>query len=540
MANINLNLHTMKKFTLFIAFLSLLLNSCQKESLDDMSYLPESNLSSKSKIVNGRFVFSSRDNLKTIVAEMKNEDTKDQYSKFENYYKKGFRSLQPIVDPANKNLISKLSEEIIEKQNKSKNSDSESEEPTNIVADPYLAAFINENNEIVVNDSLYKFTEKGLFFVATKDSTHLFTYLKNNKSSANKQVALDPCIMRAEYGGYTQIDAQITQYIAPIDGDCGYGGGGGGGSTPPPISQLSSEEKLQKIVQSLPICDGNAGGNWVQGFFGKSFVCRSHFDGDHRIKTEFWDQTFPFYTSVGIQVKTQVKTLGIWWASDAHEIHLGINRILLKYNFPQPQINAYTPTGGLITKPYKAPVYMYDGKFLVNSGVGPYGSTSYYSVQLKVTKNYLPFFRLNDNPILNIYIPNTPLLGDVNFNYNASDITSNSNITALYKMGIDFLEEFANEGDKKMFAVTYQESYDKIVTLYFGERFQNTNDNKIEKKFYEDVGFNILGSKNGDSDWEYSISPNTDYFRNYTSYEVDFYGVARRGSTWKGNRMINP
>ncbi|TVZ26381.1 hypothetical protein JM83_1338 [Gillisia sp. Hel_I_86] len=516
--------------------------SCQTENFDES--LPNDTnsiekINANGVVENGRFIFNSSENLKTTISNMKKNQDKVDFYKFEEYYKKGFRSLEPFVDPSNKNLISKLSEEINKKRKSSKNTDTESEEQNNIVADPYLAAFINENNEIVVNDSLYKFTENGLFFVAVKDSTHLFTYLANNKKSTNKLIAPDPCYIRAESGGYTQIDTQITQYIMPIDGDCGYGGGGGG-STPPPISQLSSEEKLQNIIQNLPICDGNASGNWVQNLFGKSYVCRSYYNDGDRIKTEFWDQSFGFYKSVGIQVKTQTKTLGIWWASESDEIHLGINRILLKYDFPQPQINAYTPTGGLISNPYKAPIYMYAGKFSVRSpSASTFGVSYYYSdIKLKITKNVLPFFRLDNDPILNIYIPNIPLIGDVGFNYYSSDITSNSNIKALYKMGIDFLKSQANAGDPKVFSVTYQRSYDKIETLYFGEHFYNTNDNSIEKKFYQDVGFKISIGKNGNSDWQYQVEPDTDYFRNYTHYEVDFYGAARRGSTWKGNRMI--
>ncbi len=523
---------TMKTFKITFILISVMFLSCQKDNFDDSSS-PKSTqaVEQNGTIKNGIFVFNSKDELKTTIVGMKKNGIEKQYSEFENYYQKGFRSLQPMVNPDNKSLISKLSEDIIKKR-KAKNS--ESDESITIVVDPYLAAFVNENNEIIVNDSLYKFTEKGLFFAAVKDSTHLYNYLSENKSSINKMVAPDPCLMRTEFGGTTQIDAQITQYIAPIDGDCGYGGGGGGGSTPPPVPQLSSEEKLQNIIQGLPICDGNAGGNWVEGIFGKSFVCRNYYNDGDRIKIEFWDQNFLFYKSVGIQVKTQTKTLGVWWASDSDEIHLGINRILLKYDFPQPQINSYTFNGGLITTPYKAPVYMYGGKFLVKS----VGSDYFSDIQLKISKNYLPFFRLDDNPILNIYIPNLPLIGDYDFNYNASDITSDSNIKSLYKMGIDFLKKKASAGDPKVFAVTYQQSYNQIETLYFGEHFYNTNDNQIEKKFYVDHSFLINFSKNGDNPGQFSIMPDTEYFRKYTSYEVDFYGAARRGSTWKGNRMI--
>ena len=37
---------------------------------------------------------------------------------------------------------------------------------------------------------------------------------------------------------------------------------------------------------------------------------------------------------------------------------------------------------------------------------------------------------------------------------------------------------------------------------------------------------------------KFNVKTADDYFRDYTHYELDFYGMARRGSTWRGNRMI--
>jgi hypothetical protein len=50
----------------------------------------------------------------------------------------------------------------------------------------------------------------------------------------------------------------------------------------------------------------------------------------------------------------------------------------------------------------------------------------------------IPFFDFGNNSILNIYIPNAPILGNTNINLTTQDITTQSNIKALYKLGIDF------------------------------------------------------------------------------------------------------
>ncbi|MDC1355757.1 hypothetical protein N8205_02815 [Flavobacteriaceae bacterium] len=108
-------------------------------------------------------------------------------------------------------------------------------------------------------------------------------------------------------------------------------------------------------------------------------------------------------------------------------------------------------------------------------------------------------------------------------------------------MGLDFLKSstITNSSNTKTFAVTYQKDYNNIEVLYFGERYKKTNDNKIKRKFYSDVSF-VIGATWGDQGgWSFDgIKPANEFFRNYTHYELDFYGMARRGSTWRGNRMI--
>ena len=385
-------------------------------------------------VENGRFVFSSKESLKTTIENFEKDEMENVEKEFEKLYQKGFRSHKPIINPENEQLQAKFSEEIMLKRqlrNSSPNSfskytNSESdEEEEEFIADPFLASLVNENNELIVNDTLYKFTkEKGLFFTHVKDSTYLFNFFKEdaeqsktarlNSSSAYK---VAPCEMRAQYGGTTRVDDRISRYIRPIEDDCYEGGGGsGGGGNPPSAPQTTEEESLQQIINNLPECDGNAGGNWFQGIFGKSYVCRKYFGSKHRIKTEFWDQKWLIYKSVGILTKTQRKRFWIWWASKSDEIHLGINRILLKYNYPKPNIASLTHPD-LFSGAYKAPLYLYNGIFKVRQG----SSGNYFvDTQLNITNNNLPFFDFGNEEILNIYIPNLPIIGDYNLNFNNS------------------------------------------------------------------------------------------------------------------------
>jgi len=535
----------MKTFK-FLVLLTLILSSCQDElELDNIENNHPKKVPEKT-VKNGRFIFSSKESLKTTIEDFQNDEIENVEKEFEKLYEQGFRSHKPIINPENEELQAKFSEEIREKRQLnntlnnyySKNSSTENEEGE-FIADPLLASLVNEANEIVVNDTLYKFSKgKGLFFTHVKDSTYLFEFFKEDSEQANRPSSksastykvVSSCEMRTQYGGVTRVDGIISRYLRPINRECDGGdGSSSGASSSSGGSSLSEDEKLQKIINGLPECDGNAGGNWFQNMFGKSYVCRNYFDSKHRIKTEFWDQSWLFYESVGVLTKTQRKRFSIWWASDSDEIHLGVNHILLKYNYKQPVITAIN-----FTAPYKFPLYMYKGIIQAKH------DNNYINTEIDVPVAKIPFFNFENGDILNIYIPNTPFLGTTNINLTTQDITSQSNIEGLYKLGIDFLKsKFKTGVIPKEFAVTYQKNTNEIEVLYFGERFKATNKNKLKRKFYSDVSF-VISASWGDATekWKYQIKPAKSAFRNYTHYEVDFYGMARRGSTWRGNRMI--
>jgi len=541
----------MKK--LLLLFAVLLVISCENENFEPLDQ-GETSIGKNETVVNGRFVFSSKESLSETIEKFQNQESEKIERKFEKLYEKGFRSHKPIINPENEQLQAKLSEEYLQKRkaNKSslnyssKNTDAEDEEA--FIADPFLASIVNENNEIIVNDTLYKFTkDKGLFFAHVKDSTYLLNYLKKESENANKSKSstkstamayrVEPCEMRAQYGGVTRVDERVSRFIRPIEKeDCN--GGGSGGGNPSPVPRLSEEEKLQKIISGLPECYGSK--PFFQNIFGKTFVCRNYFDKKHRIKTEFWNQDYKIYQSVGIQTKTQRRRLGIWWASKSDEIYLGINRILLKYNFPQPQINSYSHPQLFPSNSYKNPIYMWDGKFKVNVSNSSFGT--FVDTQLKLPNGKLPFFDFGNDQILNIYIPKLYKKGKYNLNLTTQDITSQSNIKALYKMGIDFLNSpnVANSGSKaKNFSVIYQKDYNNIEVIYFGELYKKTNSNYVKRTLYNSgVNFKIGAAWGENSGWSFSVKPVKEFFRDYTYYDLDFYAMARRGSTWKGNRMI--
>ena len=333
--------------------LSLILLSCENDFELSDNNVSEPTVSVEKKVENGRFIFSNRESLKVTIDDFQKDHISNVEKEFEKLYHKGFRSHTPIINPDNEELKAKLSEEILQKRSnnpsKVKKTDDDYDDEENYIADPLLASVVNQNDEIIVNDTLYKFTkEKGLFFSHVKDSTYLFDYFKQEeekerKGNFNTTFKSNPCQMKSMNGGVTRVNSQVSRYIRPANDWCPEEGVSRSRPTPSPLPsfpETSEEEKLQEIINELKECSGSR--PVFQNLFGKRFVCRDHFASDRRIKTEFWDQSWHFYKSVGIQTKTQKRTLRVWWASKSDEIHLGINTILLKYNFPQPQINSYS------------------------------------------------------------------------------------------------------------------------------------------------------------------------------------------------------
>lgn len=250
-------------------------------------------------------------------------------------------------------------------------------------------------------------------------------------------------------------------------------------------------------------------------------------------------------------VKSQRKFLGVWNRSEVDELYLGINKIMLKYTYPEPEIQ-YDPTSTYGFVDSRVPLYMYSGTFYTKTDP-KYGS--FREILVSITKNNLPFFKFDDIDVLNIYIPSILFLNEYNINLSTGNsIYTQSNIKNLYKMGADFLKTKID--GIKDFVVTYQKSPTEIEVLYFGEQHHKKDANLIKRYFYKDSGFIIsfnsasnpnLGNyidSHGDQytvpkfNTKFGFKPVEVYYRNYTYYDLDFYGMGKRNGIWKGNRMV--
>ncbi|QMU64003.1 MAG: hypothetical protein GKR88_06630 [Flavobacteriaceae bacterium] len=241
------------------------------------------------------------------------------------------------------------------------------------------------------------------------------------------------------------------------------------------------------------------------------------------MQIEFWNENFWIYESAGTKVQTHDEGW-FWWNNiDSDELRLGVNRVYLKYNIPQPSINTLVPAHA------RQPVFMKNGEYIRQNGD-----------PLLVRNTSLPFFEIDDVPILNIYIPNLPVIGDWNLDLSTDDIFSESNVRSLYTVAINFLRNNLGSQEKE-FIVSYQSSPHEVELIYVGDRYQKFNTHELKKYFYRDWNF-VIGTKLTEKrdSWSSNITfqPDPHIFPNFTEYKVDIYGLARRGNEWQGKRLL--
>jgi len=526
---------TLYNHTSLYCLFIILITTVGCSNLEDKNLSAQNNSVEDIKIIDGTLQINTKSSLKELVSLYNDTTTQNKFNDgIKTLQDKGFKSLHPVLDVTNISEVKAFSvakQKRIASLNKSFGITSktvttdEVELTDEIVTDPALASLLNEDREIVVGDSLYKYTETGLYFCLKKDKEKLYNYLNKLSSTQKKNIIVQKQISpnKSLTAKVIPIDEGIDWFLPPspkviID--------------PAPLTTVILPDPtviLNNRINDLPVCEGSGGG-LLSDIFGTNLSCIDYFDGRHRIKTEYWDQNYFFYKSTGVEVRTQVKTLWIWWASDSDEIHLGINRIYLKYDNPIPQINSIPY---LNTSPYlsEVPVYMYKGEFKIQqNNLGNFIAPTF----IKANSN-LPFFEFGQGiNMLNIYIRKLPF---VDQNYT---VRNESNIKALYQLGIDFLKKNFNSGAKinDPFVVSYQANPQaEVEVLYFGERLSATNTNIIKRTFYSDRQWQVgIAVSNGSVKPTFGV-PSYNYFRNYTKYELDFYGLARQGDTWKGNRM---
>jgi len=90
---------------------SILLFSCQEESLFLEENQSTSQFADDGTVINGRFFFNSKESLGKQIQKFEEEDVSVIENKFEIFYKNGFRSHTPVVNSENEALLTTFAKE---------------------------------------------------------------------------------------------------------------------------------------------------------------------------------------------------------------------------------------------------------------------------------------------------------------------------------------------------------------------------------------------------------------------------------------------
>jgi hypothetical protein len=415
---------------------------------------------------------------KSIIAELVHQDF---YSLRPVFYEGDFKTIQKYSsrNPTNARIANDEFEEL--------------------VADDYFAIFLNQGGEIRVADSVFIYTDDGLFFVHHSNVDHLNNYL-DNFSATNGRLA--PCD-GDDAGSIQRVDDQISRFVSNCATEPALppdepGPPAGGGAKP---AEKSYEQAMYNFVSGLPPCESYE--TWTEWIFGTGIICVDNFSSDHRVKTKFWNQNYLLAASIGASVKSQTRTLGVWWSKKVDEIGLGILNAYYDVDIPTPIIPAIA-----------APItYIYDG-FRYDSNGKVQGAA----------KPQMPF-----ESAIEIYVP-LPL-HPFNLTYTRKEL-NDIFWTQVWNQAKSVLKDLAKEETPTVTFVGFLPK--KAHVMYSNKFIRQYDDGKIIHYFDFNFRIDLKGKLN---DLGIKVKDVSNFY-DYSNANIDMFGYGREGETFKGSRLI--
>lgn len=540
----------MKKIKIIIGCLVFIV-SCQKNEISDT--IENNKIEDKIEVHNGVLSFSSKDLLNRTMENLKQIEDKEKEDKLSSFYDKGFMPLYPHFKENDVEKLLSFSAKRIEKFEKillfsaqarsastaiSGKENFVGEFDDDLISDDEFASILNENREIIVGDTLYKYTYSGIFSVHKDDKELLDNYITNNNieydipdptsltrgsikvtAQITKEIPTTQRILQNECNGSSSPTNELSIYFD----DCNNGGGGGGSTPNPPVDHTQG---LVNLIANLEECDA-LGGFLNNGFglLGVTKKCFANFDSSHRTKTKYWKENYLVWNSMGVKVKHQKKGwTGLWSAQSTDEIAVSISQATFKYNINIPNFpQSYAPQK----------LYFFENKI--------------FNSQSQII-NY-------QNEYQKPPFPNIPLVSEVVVTEFISDISgynlSVDKMRNLFYQGVwtgakQIVQQYKNRQPKNITHIIYTPTVVYLNYVDLEKRVLNTK--KIVNQLDYNFGLGFKFNVNVDAQGNYStnISNVGDVLGNiiiphlydYNDVKMDFVGASRRGNTWKGSRIV--
>lgn len=521
---------------------SIFLVSCESNPTD-IKEDSQSILSDRIELIEGTTLkVQSRDALKGIFKDyQKNTSSQNGFnSEVRDLQSKGFKPLTPLFS---KNQTEEIREFVLNKKERiaqrniafgitSKSTgDEEINLDDELIQDPIFAALLNENREIYIADSLYKYTELGLYFCLATEKQKLYNYLNKlnfatkKKEFTNKEA---PCLQEMQKKTskimpedfVSEVSPGVMMYAPPKYCDNGYSNP----PTPTPVPvPPTATPRFKKQNLEIAYVETNS---IFEHLFGASDKSEDYYSDNRRIQVSFWNQNYYVFSSIGCSARLQKreKTLGVsyWEKSYADQIELGINSIQYDYKFNVPPFNNSLYVSG--------PTVYYSYK-----GVN-YNQFAQVIPSLPTDNPGFPFDTDNNENVVEIYIFQN------DFNLSAKDANKmiDDGLKALAKLmpsnstNQNELLKGLNSESLKYNIVKAVPFSDKVTFATMGVKWTNNDDNAITHYF----DFNFLLTWNSKSTSVGSYLSGLQGSTPYTSVYADIYGAALHNNEWRGRRLI--
>lgn len=485
------------------------------------------------KVVDGTVEIENKTTLRNLFNSYKEsaEQQNDFHNEIRHIQNEGFKPLTPIFDENDSDKIEKF---IAEKKAKlhqrneeygvfSKSAENEISLDDELIEDPAFARLLNEDREIIVGDSLYKYTETGLYMCKTENKEKLHNYLEKLTSSQKKQQLQKIKSMTAKAPAeYTEVGDGIVRFvpqkIEEISPD--YSGGGGGSTAIAPTPSTSP----RLIKQNLEIAYVEKNSIWEK-VFGASDKSEDYYSDNRRIQVSFWNQNYFIFSSVGCSARLQKreKTLGVsyWEKSYADVIELGVNSIQYDYKFNTAKFDQAAYNYKTVFFEYNGVKYNIDGKILTKlptSGPGFIFDTGHPEEGLTIFIHNNEYDLLNAKE-LNLAIDNLVKLFAQNIPSWADKTLLNNKI----------------KNESLVYNVVKAPSLSNKVTFRtMNVKWGQNDENAITHYFDFNFVFTWKSNYNGIDDYLKGLIGAT----TYSNVSADIYGAALHNNEWKGRRLL--
>jgi hypothetical protein len=515
---------------------------------------------SKVNMVDGILHFENREHLKLEVNRIENQDDASNTRYFNGFYANGFSPLYPRYDQNDDKSFNRFFE--LRKENAPavlKNLN-DLEIDDDLISDDYFASFLNNNREVVVSDTLYRYTHHGTFKTHYTNIAALNQYITTNQvsvitapdpntvqrgtSNVTNDIVVeipihleDPCSTNpssviASPIPYTPLEIMMSDCVVYSPSP----------NSPGSNTSVNHKQNLINYTKNLPPCDVSNVGLWGWTIFGAARKCYSYHNDDNRVKTKYWDEDYMVYASIGVKVKHQYKGWLGWRTKDTDEVALTINRA-----FFSRSVGNSVPG----TTPFLSYINETNRLFYIADAIYPNDSRAMHMLFMPYNgdSTQIPKTPFTEDIIIQDFI-DLPLLGSQSIELEADQVNRFFWSSAWQTARSLMLTRTGREPDKITYILTTPQ---KVYITYIDLDRRKLNTNKIVNRLDYDWGAEVKFTINFGGDG--SISTNFDNFNDHAfdilrksfsaanlaefdDISMDFVGATRMGNTWKGSRIV--